>query len=213
MQPTGLRNVATRNGNHCAMDATNVVSKAEYSRLKGINKSTITRWAKAGRLVVDAEGNVLIAESEALLAESGDASKVGVVERHAQERGRKVEDLTKLQSAKGSGTRPAGSEAYGKRVTESARREAALADMAEMERDLKVGKYLDREGVERALIDNATAIRQTFERIPYDLRLRLAAESDPEKVRQMLSDEIERACRKVASTMRTLVDTLGQPKQ
>lgn len=173
------------------------VTKAEYARLKGLNKSTVTRWAASGRLVLDTDGKVNLALSEARLAETADPTKEGVVERHAHERGQEV-------GKPGASIRTQRDSSYAKRIGESARREAALADIAEMDRDLQLGRLIERAQVERALADCVVAARQTLERIPDRLMIQLAAESDPEKVHELLSREISAACQQISDFTRQL---------
>jgi len=188
---------------------TNAITKAEFARSKGLNRSTVTRWVAAGRLVVDEQGNVLVTESELRLAETADASRHGVVERHARERSKKIVGAaTKPDSDRG----PRDHASYGKRLKESARREAAMAELAEMEVARVKGLLIDRVGVERALVDNQIAARQALERIPNDLALLLGAENDPEKIRGMLKQAIEKACHQVADMHQAMADTLKAVK-
>jgi len=171
----------------------NAVSKAEYARAKGVNRATITRWAQAGRLVLDGHSQVLVDESEARLAETADPTKEGVVRRHEVERGQSVLALTAadpdLPPRKGEKH-----ESYGKRIVESTRREAANADIAEMERDRQRGVLTDVEGVKRAQADFSTMVRQTLERVPVELRQHLtAAQYD------LVTGAIDAALRKIAA--------------
>lgn len=67
----------------------NTCNQVEFARLIGVNKGTVTRWKQAGRLVLDEQGRVLIAESTARVAESR-AGRDDVAERHARNRGRNL---------------------------------------------------------------------------------------------------------------------------
>lgn len=202
MQPDELS--ATQPGNAAGE---NSVSKAEYARMKGLNKSTITRWAASGRLVLDDKGNVLVAESEARLAETADPAKEGVVARHEAQRGHSV------QAQGRAPTDPERDSSYTKRIGESARREAALADMAEMDRDKQRGRLVEREWVERAVADSVVAARQALERLPDRLMLQLAAESDPERVYELLNQEIVGICQQISDLTGRLPELLTGTKQ
>lgn len=182
----------------------NAVTKTEYARQKGLNKSTITRWAASGRLVLDDGGRVLVAESEARLAETADPSREGVVEHHANNRGTR---------SGGSPADPARDSHYTKRIGESARREAAMADIAEMERDEKLGRLVERSKVELALADSIVSARQALERIPDRLMIQLAAETDPDKIHALLSREIASVCQQIAEFTQRLPDALGSTPQ
>ena len=73
----------------------NTCNQVEFARLfptddgLGVNKSTVTRWKQAGRLVLDEQGRILIAESIARVLESR-AGRDDVADRHARNRGRNL---------------------------------------------------------------------------------------------------------------------------
>lgn len=194
------------------INPSNVVSKAEYARMKGINRSGITRWAQAGRVALDDDGNILVAESEALLAMTADPAKQGVVERHKQERGQGVIDLNVAPVEKVS-SKKSQHEAYGKRITESARHEAAKAERAELELAQYKNEITDVDGVKKAMVDFATLARQTYDRISFDLKLRLAVEVDPDKVFVLLKNAIDDASRKVSDTLKAQLDSAISTRQ
>lgn len=62
------------------------VTKAEFARMMGVCKSTVTRWHQRGCLVLDDQGRVMPDPSKARIAASM-AGNFGVAERHARERG------------------------------------------------------------------------------------------------------------------------------
>lgn len=194
------------------MDTTEPVSRAEYARAKNVNRATITRWAQANRIVLDADGNVLVAESEEQLAKTADPSKAGVVKRHEVERGQKVMDLA-ADVPKANSQKPEKHEGYGKRINESARREAALADMAEMDRDKQAQVLTDVAGVVKAMEDFATFSRQKYERIAFDLKLRVAVESDPDKCFQLIIEAVHAASREISATAQAQADLAASTKQ
>lgn len=190
----------------------NVVSKAQYARMKGIDRSSITRWAQAGRVALDEDGKVLVAESEQLLAMTSDPSKQGVVERHKQERGQGVIDLNVAAVEKIS-SKKSQHEAYGKRITESARHEAAKAERAELELAQYKNEITDVDGVKKAMVDFATLARQTYDRISFDLKLRLAVEMDADKIFVLLKSALDDASRKVSETLKAQLDAAGRTRQ
>lgn len=189
------------------MDA-RAISKSEYAAAKKLNRSTITRWAQAGRLVLDDEGRVLVNESEARLAITADPAKEHVVDRHKSNRDQVDRDLFTPPDLPQDKSRYEGT-----RIQESIRYEKARATRAEIELAQLKKELCQIADVNRALIDNHTAVRQTFERMPHELKLRLAAERDPDKVQQILAAEIESACRKVSDMMTALPDILNGTQQ
>jgi phage terminase Nu1 subunit (DNA packaging protein) len=45
-----------------------IVSQAEFARLRGVSRATVTHWKNAGRLLLNSDGMVDVAASEKLLA-------------------------------------------------------------------------------------------------------------------------------------------------
>lgn len=62
------------------------VRMAEFARIAGVNRSTVTRWRQAGRLAMDDHGRVLVDESLARI-QATVGGRTDVAERHATERG------------------------------------------------------------------------------------------------------------------------------
>lgn len=187
----------------------NAVSRADFARLKNVNRSTITRWADAGRVVLDGDGNVLIAETEALLADTADPEKAGVVDRHAEERGSEVRDLL-TPTAKSKAAKPTH---YGDRIRESARHEAAKAERAEIELARLKGDLADVAGVQKAMVDFATMSREKYSRLAFDLKFKLAAESDPTTVFTVLKDALEATAREISATMKAQLEAGASTQQ
>lgn len=63
-----------------------IMSKSDFAKLKGWNRSTATRYAEAGKIVVTPEGKVDVEASEKRLSEIADPRKEGVRRRHERER-------------------------------------------------------------------------------------------------------------------------------
>lgn len=69
------------------------VRMAEFARILGVNRSTVTRARQAGRLVLDHRGLVLVDESiERYRATAG--GRTDVAERHAESRGAELPAAT-----------------------------------------------------------------------------------------------------------------------
>ena len=112
----------------------------------------------------------------------------------------------------GPGRQPKG-EHYSDRIRESARHEAAKAEMAELELAQRKSQLTDVEGVQKAMADFATLTRQTYERIRPELKLRLAVETDPDRVDQLLRDAIDNAARTVADLLKAQIDAAANTRQ
>ena len=67
------------------------VSQADFARLIRVDRSVVTRWKQAGRLVLGADGLVDVDASRARLAETRSPEKSVVAERHSANRGAPVD--------------------------------------------------------------------------------------------------------------------------
>ncbi len=199
----------------------NVVSKSAYAQMKSVNRSTVTRWGEAQRIVLDANGDVLVAESEARLAETADPTKAGVVRRHEIERGAPVADLLTPPPAADNADQPAAPRAtraeksghYADRVRESARHERAKAENAELDLAERKGLLADTAGVQRAMSEFGQNAYQERKRIDREIYLRIAAEADPDKVLALLSDATERWANAVADQTAAMADAATSTRQ
>jgi hypothetical protein len=181
-----------------------LVSMAEFARLQGWHRSTVTRLAAAGRIVLTAKGRVDVAASRQRLAETADPNRADVSERHTADRQRKTAaaettaDTANSPAGAPNATAPASSPvpAAENRATAPqstpdgeagaddlpadaptaeratfasarARKEDALADIAEMERDAKRGALIPRTEVEAAIADVVAFVRQGLDNLPH----------------------------------------------
>ena len=73
------------------------------------------------------------------------------------------------------------------------RKERALADLRELELATKRGEFVEAEKVNAWIAGMIIKARDVLLRMPAELQDRLAQESDPANVRQLLDEEIRRA--------------------
>lgn len=162
------------------------VSKSEFAAMNGWKPPYVTKLVKTGRLVMSEDGKrVNASASLKKLAETADLSKVGVQERWQRERAIGGEGLISASDG--------GPEAAATRSTfntAKAKRESHMASLAELELMTKLGQLVRTDRVVQALTDNAAAMRAALERIPDRISGILAAETDPNKVYQLLDNEI-----------------------
>jgi hypothetical protein len=65
------------------------VLQSEFARMMGVNRSTVTRWKQQGRLVLDAQGLVLVDPSRMRIFET-QGGRLDLVAQHAQDRGQEI---------------------------------------------------------------------------------------------------------------------------
>ena len=54
-----------------------IVSQAEFARLRGVSRATVTHWKRAGRLLLTDDGKVNVAASEELLSQRPETYRGG----------------------------------------------------------------------------------------------------------------------------------------
>lgn len=151
--------------------ADELISQAEAARRLGVNRSTVMRWVRSGRLPAD-EGMVRM--SDAARA-ARDSSGMGP---HHQAR-KAVHEMERASRVRGGGRAPvasAGEDVDAQSVAlmgadeASARYKAALArereikaELAAMELDRQVGLLLDRQEVDFVLADLGNTLRIKLE--------------------------------------------------
>lgn len=147
--------------------------RAKFAARLGVNRSTVTRWAEQGRLI-EADGRVDVEASLARLqATSGGRDDVKL--RHALARAAKNGASAANGAGDGAiphpdpaiGTQPAADAPRSEsRADAQARKEAAQADLAEMEVKQKRGELILREDVDAALKAMGAAVRAAMDVFP-----------------------------------------------
>lgn len=157
------------------MNEPQAVSQAEFARILGVQRSYVTALKQAGRLVMNAIGNVLVEESKRRIAETGDPNRDDVKERHAENRG---EATAEAGDRKGKTERD-----Y------KADRMKYDALSARLEYERAIGKLVEKADVEAAVADIVTAFRQGLENMPHRTAPELVGK-DLDAIRVTLKIEI-----------------------
>jgi len=160
-------------------------TQAEFARLMGVNRSTVTRtWKQAGRLVMAGE-LVDVEASRARILATADLARSDVAERHAAQRGAAVGQGVEAVKVGAGDTATAATAAATARPEalppttpaidhignsyQAARavkeKYAALSAKAEYER--LIGDLLPRQDVNQALDDLVATIRSGLENLPH----------------------------------------------
>jgi phage terminase Nu1 subunit (DNA packaging protein) len=96
-----------------------------------------------------------------------------------------------VQQQRGAGGAVSTAASY---IEERAKREAALARLAELELAEKTGDLVHREAVRAAIVEKVRVARAALLGIPDRLAARLAAETDPKAAHALLLTELRRIC-------------------
>ena len=126
-----------------------------------VNRSTVKRWADAGRIVM--VGDLVDVEASLAQLPGTQGGRQDVADRHAQEAAEKAT----APIVGGQGAQPAGDLSMDKarrvRAVAEARIKHAEAEIREAERDEVVGKLIQKEVVDFVLNDYSATLRSLLE--------------------------------------------------
>lgn len=170
-------------------------TQAQFAVLANVKPSYVTALKKAGRLVLDAEGRVLVRESLERIEATRDPAKAAVAARHAAARGAPAAAIA-APPANDDDAPDAGPElestsagySYWRERTEKAK---ALA--AERENAIADGKLLAADDVVAQVANAVTLLRNALERLPDILGPQLAAEQNEARCRGLVAEAVELA--------------------
>lgn len=167
-----------------------VESKADFARRMNWNRSTATRYAKAGRIVLAKDGQVEVEASHARLAETADPRKEGVRQRHARER----KGDTSVTSTKAS----ASDSTYELLNKHRAAAEEERSILLRLEREEKEGKLGDLDAVRKRALQLARGARDAVLNMRFRIDPLLAGEADPAKRAEIWDRESRQICDELA---------------
>jgi len=171
-----------------------LMNQSEFARHINADRSYVTQLKGAGRLVMQ-DGKVDVEASIQKIDETKDPSKKGVSERHAKER----------QTIK---AKPESNEIIGKEIdsyqNSRAKKEKYAALQAQIAYEKEIGLLLAANEVKAAVADGDAIIRNRLESLPDLLSPQLAAESDEQKIRALLIDQVEQLLGDLSRSFHTL---------
>lgn len=131
------------------------VNQSEFARLMGFDRSYVTKLKKAGRIVLDGSGNVLVEASKKLIDETADPNRDDVKNRWRNER---PSDSPKPPPSDNIGNSYQAARAV---------KERFQALHAKLEYEVATGKLIKKTDVDAAVADVVTMFRQALEQLPY----------------------------------------------
>jgi hypothetical protein len=173
-----------------------------FARLRGWTPGYVTELKQAGRLVLTEDGKAIrVAESLALLEDTADPARAGVVARHAATRSSAPHHPAPPAGRADSGSQgdDAGWQAPSAPDDPHAKRRAkALADSAEAaarkalrDEQLELRQLLRADEVDEVLRGAVVTMRTSLENLPATIAPQLAAVSDEGRIRVLLGEAIE----------------------
>lgn len=130
---------------------------------RAVNRSTVKRWADAGRIVMDGDK----VDVEASLAQLGgtQGGRQDVSDRHTNEADEKATAGRTAPDVAQPAADLSMEKARRVRAVADARKSAAEAEIREMERDRMAGKLIDKEVVDFVINDYGATLRSLMENL------------------------------------------------
>lgn len=177
------------------------MTRSEFAQHRRVSKAAVTQWAAAGRIKCDAEGNVLVEESEQILAATQNT-------RGGKRGPKKAPDLAgderephqyELDEATLTGAR-----------TAQAR---ARAKLDEMELAERAGKLVERQRYDQAVADALTPILARFDSISMRAAPKLLGQTDVRRIQDVIDDAVLEARQDISDTLRAMIASGEATKQ
>jgi hypothetical protein len=188
-----------------------LMSQAEFAKHIGRTSGYITQLKDAGRIVM--QGRMVDVEASiSLMNETQDPSKAGVAERHEQAREQRALSVAegkqpgtsaplRASAAMDDTAGNAGSSYQQSR----AMKEKYNALQAQIAYEKEVGLLLVANEARAAVADGDAIIRNRLESLPDMLAPQLAAESDEQKIRTLLMDQVEQLLGELSRTFHGMI--------
>lgn len=162
------------------------LSRSEFAAAQGWSPSYVTKLGKQGRLILDEDGRRIdVSATLALLRRTEDPGKDAVKQHHAAGRAEKHVGTHTRHDAPGEDvTGPAAADP--KYWENKARREGALAELAELELAKRRGELVDRARVESAAFAIGRMLRDAVLGLPTQLAPALVSMTDAFEVETKL---------------------------
>jgi hypothetical protein len=180
-----------------------LMTKSQFAKHINVKPGYVTQLQTAGRLVMEGD-KVNVEASVARIEATRDPSKAGVTDRHAKARAEKQqtetappendEELDDDDVLVGSPYQRA-----------KAMREKYNAMAAKISYQKEIKELLPVADVRQAVMDGDVLIRSRLESLPDMLAPQLAAETDEQRVRAMLIEQIEHLLAELSSSFNKLV--------
>jgi len=188
------------------------INQSEFARREGVNKSTVSRWIKSGRIQTDENG--LIDPEKARRRRHALESP----EPHHQARKAQIEAEKGAQGGV-AGTQPGatgepplhGVEKIGAALKlETYKLQKAKAEKAQMEADEKAGSLLNRKEVEYVLAEFGSTLRNAIESLPDRLSGELAAHNgDTAAIHRTLEEAGAEVLQEIADLIKRKMENIA----
>lgn len=186
-----------------------VESKAAFARRKGWNRSTATRYADAGKLVVTEAGLVDVEASEARLASIKDPLKEGVRQRHERERPASRRGKSGADRGEADLRVDPNDTSYQVLTKHRAAAEYNRSELLRMELEEKQGSLVDAEAVRKRAFQVASTAGDAVMNLRFRIDPLLAGEVDPLKRAEIWDRELRLIREEIARSIAAPLTVAG----
>jgi hypothetical protein len=179
------------------------MSIAEFARHIKVSPGYVSQLKSAGRLVLT-DGKVDAEASLQRIADTQDPSKIGVVARHEKARAEKLTEAPAGSAPPAPALDDMAGKAGSAYQQARAMKEKYNAQMARIAYEQAVGILLVAADARAAVMNGDVIIRSRLESLPDLLAPQLAAETDEQKIRALLMDQIEQLLSELSGSFRAL---------
>lgn len=172
------------------------VNQSEFAALMSWDRSYVTKLKKAGRLVLDDQGRVMVEASKKRIEETADPNRDDVKKRWGDQRGEDAPQ--KPQDAIGNSYQAA-----------RAVKERYQAMHAKLEYEVASGQRIKKVDVSASVADVVTMFRQALEQIPYRTGPELVGK-DLDAIRAVLKQDIHSALSAMEREFTARIDRISE---
>lgn len=192
-----------------------MVKPAEYARLRGVSEAAISKAISAGKITLFEGGLIHPDLADAQWYATSRAAKQQV--RAGQPGPSEAAAAAAPAAAAGEGAQAArqrmDDDLWRQLKQDEARRAKAEADTAEMKAAQLAGRLIDAPAFLQAVTDASAMLGAAMERVADKLSGRLAAESDPARCHELISQEMNNLRRDTADAIERLVQRVDNLQQ
>lgn len=180
------------------------MSGKEFAAHRGVDPSRVSQWKKAGRLVMDADGKIDAAASDAKLNGSLDQAKgerrTGNITSHTSAPPSATGELPLTQRPEEGAPSSRDDSGYWEH---KAKREKYEAQMAEMKALQQAGALVSAAALRKALNELGRMQRNALQAIP-DRNAAVLDPANPARAHKLLTDDINRVLRELSAGLEQL---------
>ncbi len=182
-----------------------IETKTQFADRQGVNKSTVSRWAKAGRLALAPNGRVIVEQSIDLI-NATQGARGDVADRHTQNRGQTITGATNATANATNATSAADSENLGADIPDMQLNAIEIGEdrayykavalncgnqQLKLDESIRTGLRLNADDFKRAIQLQGHQLRSAVERLIDNLAPQISILTDENERSTKMQTEID----------------------